>query len=1483
MESFLLDICGESYLETNSKRPDFNKCIQQTLFRWVPCVVLWILTPSWIHMVNRKRLTYTKFSWLTFTKMTILFLLIINEATKIILSIVGELDKNKVNFITPSILIVSYFVVLVIIWTELRHGLRSSMLLFSYWGFMILLSTFEFRTNIYMIIEKDQNDQKLTYWESILFFENYGLMLLMFFFTLFSESKVDKEALKNPKLYPEHKSSLLFRLTFWWLNPLILNGYKKELTHDDMWDIDATERSCYLTDKLEVEWNKAARKYMEAKKLQYDNEAFSGSEEKMEYKEEPIVKRKLKEPSLLWCLIKIFNGKFIAGSFLKLIQDGLTMVGPTILNLIIKFVENKDLDVQLGYFYMGLLFFSSVLQTILLQHYFHRMFIVGARVRSSLMGLIYRKSLRLSSQSRRLATVGEMTNLMQVNTQSFVDLTAYINILWSGPLQIAICIFLLWQYLGVACLAGVGVMVISIPLNGFLSNRAKVYQTKKLKEQDSRIKMTNEVLSGIKVLKLYGWELSFRNLIDKIREKELDIFYRNGIYNVFIKFSFEISSFVVALASFIVYIVTGNNLNASTAFVSLTLFNTMRFPLIMFPNVITMLIQANVSMTRIRTFLLRDELDTNQIKHDNVAGEAVKFRNVDLGWSETEKTLHNLNFEVKKGELVAVVGSVGSGKSSLISGLLGEMHKFKGYINVNGSTAYVSQQAWIQNSTLRNNILFGNDYDRDLYEKILSSCALVSDLEILPAGDQTEIGEKGINLSGGQKQRISLARSVYAKASIYTFDDPLSAVDAHVGKHIFDSVIGPKGLLKHKTRIFATNSLSFLSECDKIIMLDKGSIKEIGTYIELIEKNSAFSKFMGEYILKQKVDQDEENLSIETKNNQKYFGRKIQDDVNVGEKIIVKEKVETGQVKLKILLEYFKSCTMWLSIIFIILLIFYNIFQAGSSLWLSDWSDKADDPQYENSTWNDKYVRLGVYGSIGLVQSIIMLVSEFIFLKMVMRSSRFLHSSMLYSILRSNMQFFESTPIGRIINRFSKDIEAVENMIPMSYRNLVRCIFQVLVTIIMISFVTPFFLIPLVPISIVYYFVQRFYVAAMRQLRRLNSVSKSPIFSHFGETLTGVSTIRAYSSERRFIKQMENKIDNNLSFFYPDTISNRWLAVRLEFIGTLVTFFSCLFVVLSRDTLSAGNAGLSISFSLNVSQFLNWLVRMSADFESNITSVERIKEYCETPHEAAWIKENSRPPLEWPAQGHISFDHFSVKYREELDFVLKDINCVISPGEKIGIVGRTGAGKSSLTLALFRILESNYGKIKIDNIDIKKIGLHDLRKKLTIIPQDPVLFSGSLRINLDPFEEYSDDQIWVALDDAHLKSFVQGLDKKLDFECSEGGENLSVGQRQLICLARALLRKTKILVLDEATASIDHNTDDLIQATIRSQFKDCTVLTIAHRLNTIMDSTRIMVLDKGKIVEFDSPENLLFNEDSLFFSMAYSVGLAKIDDSQKRF
>jgi ATP-binding cassette subfamily C (CFTR/MRP) protein 1 len=479
---------------------------------------------------------------------------------------------------------------------------------------------------------------------------------------------------------------------------------------------------------------------------------------------------------------------------------------------------------------------------------------------------------------------------------------------------------------------------------------------------------------------------------------------------------------------------------------------------------------------------------------------------------------------------------------------------------------------------------------------------------------------------------------------------------------------------------------------------------------------------------------------------------------------------------------------------------------------------------------------------------------------------------MLHSILRCNMSFFESTPVGRILNRFSKDIEAVDNTIPETYKMLIRCALVVTLSLVIISTTTPLFLLPFVPISVIYFFVQRFYVAATRALKRLDGVSRSPIFSHFGETLNGVSTIKAYGAQQRFTKIMQNNIDGNLTYYYPLTVLSRWLACRLEFIGNLIGFFAALFAVIGRNTISPGAAGLSISFAINITQTLNWLVRMLSEFESNITSVERIKEYLDTkPHEAPWTLEDEKTvDKTWPNEGNIKFNDYAVKYREDLDFVLKHLCCNIEPNEKIGIVGRTGAGKSSLTLALFRILESDYGKIVIDNLDIRTLGLHNLRQKITIIPQEAFLFSGTLKINIDPFGQFSDDELWDVLEKAHLKTFVSGLDKQLEFECTEGGENLSVGQRQLVCLARALLRKTKILVLDEATASVDHNTDDLIQQTIRREFHNCTILTIAHRINTIMDSTRIMVLDKGEIAEFDTPAALMANENSLFYSIAKS-------------
>jgi ABC-type multidrug transport system fused ATPase/permease subunit len=591
------------------------------------------------------------------------------------------------------------------------------------------------------------------------------------------------------------------------------------------------------------------------------------------------------------------------------------------------------------------------------------------------------------------------------------------------------------------------------------------------------------------------------------------------------------------------------------------------------------------------------------------------------------------------------------------------------------------------------------------------------------------------------------------------------------------------------------------------------------------------------------------------------------------DKIIEKETTETGSVKFEVYKHYIRAIGFTMTFWGLFLQLIFQGFSVTSNIWLAAWSSEPIVNGTQDSSQTHMY--LGVYAGLGIGQAVAVMAGAIVMAFGTLKASSIMHFEMLNHVLRSPMSWFDSTPIGRIVNRFGKDIDVTDNQLPQNMRSFLSCLFEVMATLVVISYTTPIFISVIIPTGILYFFVQRFYVATSRQLKRLESVSRSPIYSHFGETLTGASTIRAYSVQDRFTLESEAKVDHNQIAYYPSIICNRWLAIRLETVGNFIIFAASFFAVIGGRSMQSGLVGLSITYALQITQTLNWLVRMSSDVETNIVAVERIKEYAETPQEAAWEIEERKPPKTWPELGRIHFNSFQARYREGLDLVLKNINCSIMPGEKIGIVGRTGAGKSSLTLGIFRIVEAAGGSIVIDEQNISELGLHDLRGRITIIPQDPVLFSGSLRMNLDPFNSYSDETVWRSLELSHLKSFVKGLSAGLEHEVSEGGENLSVGQRQLVCLARALLRKTKILVLDEATAAVDLETDDLIQQTIRTEFKDCTVLTIAHRLNTIMDSTRVMVLDKGEIREFDTPASLLLNKESIFYGMAKDAGLVQ--------
>uniref|UniRef100_A0A8C0AK94 Multidrug resistance-associated protein 1 n=1 Tax=Bos mutus grunniens TaxID=30521 RepID=A0A8C0AK94_BOSMU len=1210
-------------------------------------------------------------------------------------------------------------------------------------------------------------------------------------------------------------------------------------------------------------------------------------------------------------------------SFLfKAVHDLMMFAGPEILKLLINFVNDKKAPEWQGYFYTALLFISACLQTLVLHQYFHICFVSGMRIKTAVIGAVYRKALVITNAARKSSTVGEIVNLMSVDAQRFMDLATYINMIWSAPLQVILALYLLWLNLGPSVLAGVAVMVLMVPLNAVMAMKTKTYQVAHMKSKDNRIKLMNEILNGIKVLKLYAWELAFKDKVLAIRQEELKVLKKSAYLAAVGTFTWVCTPFLVALSTFAVYVTVDENniLDAQKAFVSLALFNILRFPLNILPMVISSIVQASVSLKRLRVFLSHEDLDPDSIQRrpikDAAATNSITVKNATFTWARNDPpTLHGITFSVPEGSLVAVVGQVGCGKSSLLSALLAEMDKVEGHVTVKGSVAYVPQQAWIQNISLRENILFGRQLQERYYKAVVEACALLPDLEILPSGDRTEIGEKGVNLSGGQKQRVSLARAVYCDSDVYLLDDPLSAVDAHVGKHIFENVIGPKGLLKNKTRLLVTHAISYLPQMDVIIVMSGGKISEMGSYQELLARDGAFAEFLRTYASAEQEQAAEDGINVvdeeeglagvggpgkevkqmengmlvtdtagkqmqrQLSSSSSYSGDVSRHHTSTAElrkpgpteetwKLVEADKAQTGQVKLSVYWDYMKAIGLFISFLSIFLFLCNHVASLVSNYWLSLWTD---DP-IVNGTQEHTQVRLSVYGALGISQGITVFGYSMAVSIGGIFASRRLHLDLLHNVLRSPISFFERTPSGNLVNRFSKELDTVDSMIPQVIKMFMGSLFNVIGACIIILLATPMAAVIIPPLGLIYFFVQRFYVASSRQLKRLESVSRSPVYSHFNETLLGVSVIRAFEEQERFIRQSDLKVDENQKAYYPSIVANRWLAVRLECVGNCIVLFASLFAVISRHSLSAGLVGLSVSYSLQVTTYLNWLVRMSSEMETNIVAVERLKEYSETEKEAPWQIQDMVPPKDWPQVGRVEFRDYGLRYREDLDLVLKHINVTIDGGEKVGIVGRTGAGKSSLTLGLFRIKESAEGEIIIDDINIAKIGLHDLRFKITIIPQDPVLFSGSLRMNLDPFSQYSDEEVWMSLELAHLKGFVSALPDKLNHECAEGGENLSVGQRQLVCLARALLRKTKILVLDEATAAVDLETDNLIQSTIRTQFDDCTVLTIAHRLNTIMDYTRVIVLDKGEIREWGSPSDLL-QQRGLFYSMAKDSGL----------
>ncbi|XP_068585945.1 multidrug resistance-associated protein 1-like [Cebidichthys violaceus] len=1496
-----LDPLWDWNLTWYTSQPDLTQCFQHTVLVWFPCVFLWTCSPLYLlylqlrphqGIIPLSKLCCSKtllgLSLASFGLLEMFFLLVKKNE---------EIQNHLLILIGPLIRSLTLVLAVVIIQVERRKGSRSSVLLFLFWTLLVLCSLVPLKVDVEQIIDQGFSSDAARF---VAFFICFSLQIVELILSCFCDRRPPSDKLTYVQnRCPEEDASFLSRFFFFWFSSLVVQGYRRPLQAADLWSLRDQDSSIRIMTDLEKLWTqnyKQLQEEPESFELSWSRSWRGGSATPTEKTQLLKKNRKGRDYGLFLfhAVGRSFGRYFLCGTLCLLLHDAFMFAVPQVLSLLLGFMRDEDAAMWKGFLFASLLFLLSCLQSLFHHQYMFHCFTVGMRLKTAVMGLVYRKCLLINSAARRRCTVGEIINLVSADTQKLMDFVVYFNSLWVTPIQIALCFYFLWQLLGPSSLAGLSVVVLIFPLNGFIAKIRSKLQEVQMRFMDGRLRLMNEILNGVKILKFYAWEEAFLRRVGVLRDGELGALKRSQVLHSVSLASFNSSSFLILFSVFAVYVSIDdqNVLDAQKIFVSVALINILKNPLSQLPFAMSTAMQAVVSLRRLGNFLSQDELKLDNVERlpQSFDGDALRIEDGSFSWTgDGPPCLQRISMKVKPGSLVAVVGHVGSGKSSLLSAMLGEMERRSGFISIKGSVAYVPQQAWIQNASLKDNILFGGEKKESWYHRVLEACALLPDLDLLPAGDGTEIGEKGLNLSGGQKQRVSLARSVFRRSDVYLLDDPLSAVDAHVGQHIFDRVIGPRGLLKDKTRVLVTHGLSFLSKADLILVMLEGQVSEMGSYVELMDRKGAFAKFIHTFNGNQCRDgsapRDKSSrksvtrlteFSIDLSQEQLISSASVQlmevvdqdlDAEDAG-KLTEVDKAHTGRVKLQTYREYFRT----VGLTFIMTIVFLCAFQQAASLaysyWLSLWADESP----VNGTQSDHELKLSVFAALGLTQGVAMFGTTLAIALGGIVASRHLHADLLHSVLRSPVSFFEATPSGNLLNRFSKEVDAIDCMIPDGLKMMLSYLFKLLEVCVILLLATPLTGLVLLPLTCVYVFIQSFYVASSCQLRRLEAVSRSPIFSHFNESVQGAAVIRAFGEQRRFVLQADRRIDRNQEAYFPRFVATRWLAVNLEFLGNLLVLAAAVLSVRGREELSPGIVGLAITHSLQVTGILSWIVRSWTDVENNIVSVERVKEYDGTLKEAAWTLEGGGLPEDWPATGNLRFEDYGLQYRKGLDWALNDICIDIQDREKVGIVGRTGAGKSSLALGIFRILEAAKGKIFIDGIDIAEIGLHDLRSRITIIPQDPVLFSGSLRMNLDPFDTCSEEDLWRALELAHLSSFVSALPQKLNHQCCEGGENLSLGQRQLLCLARALLRRTRILVLDEATAAVDLKTDQLIQSTIRTQFKDCTVLTIAHRLNTIMDYTRVIVMDRGSITEMDSPSQLIRLQGH-FYQMCLEAGL----------
>ncbi|ORX79967.1 P-loop containing nucleoside triphosphate hydrolase protein [Anaeromyces robustus] len=1369
----------------------------------------------------------------------------------------------------------------------------------------------------------------------------------------------------EPQPNPCIDASWLSKITYSWENKIFKVGFNRPLQNNDLYQLDPRFKEEFNEKRFYHFWNED--------KITQDDKG-----------------------SVVKTLGKVFGKKYMLAGVLKLISDIANLLSPVILELLLDYLESGEeeedsqqiqdpnydpnslmsmINKNKGWIYVGSIFLLQLIYTVCSNYYSKMVLEVGFSVRATLIGIIYRKTLRLSNKEMQTIGEGKILNMAYSDTYRIQHLLANLHYLWSSPLQLFIILILLVRSLGVWSFIGFSSFLFIVPFQAYIMRVLVNLRKKTVVLTDERVKKTQEILGNIRIIKFFGWEKSFEHIINELRKNELKFTKKSIITNAETTAVFNVIPFFSSALTFIAYCAAGNPLTAAKVFSCHALFNKLCFPLSNLSSTFNQLTSGLVGMKRVTRLMNGEELDDlvqidpsanfgvfvkngqfnwetvkpddirlkpkknkkqkrrerkllhfnrkkQQKKQDRIkklkrysriGGEDIVNDSVDdlmgnnnlvnkaddgedLNLSESTDALNinggignldiknlesfklrDINLRIKKHSLTAIVGAVGSGKSSLVNAIIGEMKRESGKIIIGGKYSYCSQKAWIRNATVRENILLGKPYNKERYDKAVENCALLRDFDIFSNGDMTELGERGANLSGGQKQRINLARAVYEDSDVIFMDDPLSAVDAHVSRFLFEKCI--TGVLAGKTRILVTHQLHLLPKVDYVVVMNNGRIEEQGEYKELMQKDGELARLMRAYgDTENENENDNENESesesdnmespsitntVSISNTSDITASEEKESSNKEENKNKKKKVQgimtqeeraTGSVKWSIYKNYIKSGGGYVIGIFVLFLVgLIQFAKLGSDMWLVYWTEHTFKSISENN-----YILIYLAWNAGQT-----LITFFYYVYMAnvgIKAAKTIHIKAISNVMKAPVLFFDSNPLGRIINRFSMDQDALDNSLFLSIQVLFTSLASSISTLALMIYAAPILGVAVIPLLFIYLYIQQLFRCTSRELKRMDALARSPLLAHMSETMAGLPTIRTYHEEEHLIRHNQFLIDENNRPIHLQSIAKKWLSFRLEIIGAILVLLDGVAGLLLKDTLSVSLLGLSLSYALQVTNNLNATVRNFCNTEVYMNSAERLLHYSD---EIDIEKQDGKEaPVAWPSGGKIEMRNVTMRYAPYLPPTLRDVNLNINSHEKVGIVGRTGAGKSSIIMTLFRLVEPEiYSTIRIDDVSITDMKLSNLRKGISIIPQEPILFSGTIRFNMDPFNEHSDSEIWYALENSGLKPLIMDMDKGLESEVRTNGENFSVGQRQLLCLARAMIRHSHILIMDEATASCDIETDNIIQKALRTNFNDATVLTIAHRLNTIIDYDKILVLDKGEVLEYDSPKNLLFETD----------------------